>query len=100
MFLDHRTAEYRKIPNGNPVNLEASDEKHWGTQMNLLEQILSRENMHTAWKRVKANRDAAGMDVMSIGEFPEFTRHHWDRIRSASGQQWIDLHYGPGETGP
>jgi RNA-directed DNA polymerase len=59
------------------------DGKHGGAQVNLLEQILSRENMLLAWKRVKANKGAAGMDSMSIEEFPEFARHHWERIRSA-----------------
>jgi RNA-directed DNA polymerase len=48
-----------------------------------MEQILSRENMLKAWKRVKASKGAAGMDGMSIDAFPEFARHHWERIRSA-----------------
>jgi hypothetical protein len=60
-----------------------------------LEQILSRENMLAAWKRVKANKGAAGMDQMSTDEFAEFARHHWERIRSAIRRQWTDLHYGP-----
>jgi len=42
--------------------------------------------MLQAWKRVKANKGAAGMDGMSIDEFPEFARHHWERIRSALEQ--------------
>ena len=33
---------------------------------NLLERILSRENMQQAWKRVKANKGAAGIDGMSV----------------------------------
>jgi RNA-directed DNA polymerase len=39
--------------------------------------------MLLAWKRVKANKGVAGMDGMSIEAFPEFARHHWERIRSA-----------------
>ena len=70
-------------PNGRADWLEDSDGKHEGAQSSLLEQILSRENMLAAWKRVKANKGAAGMDQMSTDEFAEFARHHWERIRSA-----------------
>jgi len=72
-----------ETPNGRAVVLEESAGKHGEAQVNLLEQILSRENMLSAWKRVKANKGAAGMDGMSIEAFPEFARHHWERIRSA-----------------
>lgn len=73
-------------PNGRAVAPQESDGKHGEAQVNLLEQILSRENMLTAWKRVKTNGGVAGMDGMSIEAFPEFARHHWDRIRSALEQ--------------
>jgi len=49
----------------------------------LLERILSRENMLKAWKRVKANKGAAGVDGMSIEAFPEFVRLNWDQIRES-----------------
>jgi RNA-directed DNA polymerase len=42
--------------------------------------------MLKAWKRVKANKGKPGMDNMSIVEFPEFARQHWERIRSALEQ--------------
>jgi len=48
-----------------------------------LEQILSRQNMLKAWKRVKANGGAAGLDGMTIAAFPAFARQHWERIRSS-----------------
>ncbi len=70
-------------PYGRAAWLEESEGKHGGAQTSLLEQILSRENMHSAWKRVKTNKGAAGMDKMSIDAFAEFARHHWERIRSA-----------------
>jgi len=47
-----------------------------------LEQVLSRENMLAAWKRVKANGGAAGIDGMTITQFPAFARQHWERIHS------------------
>ena len=72
-----------KTPYGRVEASEDSRGKPGRTQADLLEQILSRQNMLTAWKRVKANKGAAGMDDMSIDAFPEFARHHWERIRSS-----------------
>jgi RNA-directed DNA polymerase len=59
--------------------------------VNLLERILTRENMRQAWKRVKANKGVAGVDGMSIEEFPEFARKHWAEIR----QTVLDGTYKP-----
>lgn len=47
----------------------------------LLQQALSRENMVTAWKRVKANKGSAGVDGLTIGETVEHLKTHWPRIR-------------------
>lgn len=49
----------------------------------LLERILCPENMLLAWKRVKVNKGAAGVDEMSITDFPAFSRQNWDRIRTS-----------------
>jgi len=46
----------------------------------LLEQILDRDNMLRAWKRVKANNGAAGVDGLSVQEASSFIRQHWERI--------------------
>ncbi|MDP1989455.1 MAG: hypothetical protein Q8K00_00405 [Syntrophales bacterium] len=40
----------------------------------LLERILSKENLETAWKRVKANHGAPGVDGIAIEQFPDHTR--------------------------
>ncbi len=50
---------------------------------NLLERILSRENMRMAWKRVKANKGAPGVDGVTIREFPAIIRDTWDNIRKS-----------------
>ncbi len=39
--------------------------------------------MQRAWKRVKANGGAPGIDGMAIAAFPAFARQHWERIRSS-----------------
>ena len=48
---------------------------------NLLERILSRENMRQAWKQVKANKGVAGVDGITIEEFPQYALEQWARIR-------------------
>jgi RNA-directed DNA polymerase len=49
----------------------------------LLEQVLSRPNMQLAWKRVKANKGAPGVDKMAIDQFPAFARESWPKTRDA-----------------
>jgi len=50
---------------------------------NLLERILSRPNMSLAWRQVKANRGAPGVDNMPIDDFMAFAHEHWTEIRSS-----------------
>jgi len=49
----------------------------------MMEQVLASENLHAAWRRVKANAGAPGIDGMTVEAFPGFARQHWPRIRSA-----------------
>jgi len=48
---------------------------------NLFEQVLCRENILKAWKRVRANKGAAGIDGMTIDVFPAWaTSGHWKQV--------------------
>jgi RNA-directed DNA polymerase len=47
----------------------------------LLAQVLARENMQHAWKRVKANKGAAGVDGLDIKQTVEHLKHAWSAIR-------------------
>ena len=49
---------------------------------NLLEQVLSSENVAKAWKRVKANKGSAGVDGLSIEQTFDYLKDHWPKIRS------------------
>lgn len=49
----------------------------------LLERILERDNMLAAWKRVKANRGAPGIDGMNVDEFAAFLKEQWLEIRAS-----------------
>ena len=47
----------------------------------LLEKILSRGNMNEAYKRVKGNKGAGGVDDMEIEDLPEYIRGNWNNIK-------------------
>ena len=47
----------------------------------LLEKALTRENLQAAWKRVKANKGAAGVDGLDIEQSAQKIRTHWPQIR-------------------
>jgi RNA-directed DNA polymerase len=47
----------------------------------LLSAVLARENMQQAWKRVRSNKGAAGVDGLSIDETAERLRTEWPSVR-------------------
>lgn len=47
----------------------------------LLEQMIDPENMRRAWKQVRLNRGAAGVDGRSIEKTHLFLQEHWPEIR-------------------
>ncbi|MDC0088203.1 group II intron reverse transcriptase/maturase [Akkermansiaceae bacterium] len=56
-----------------------------------LEDILDSENLSQAWKQVRGNRGAAGVDGMEVGDFPDFYAKHWEMIR----RKLMDGSYSP-----
>lgn len=59
---------------GNSVNEYGSD---------LLEQILSRDNMNNAYKRVKANKGSHGIDGMSVDELLQHLKEYGQELRQS-----------------
>ena len=49
----------------------------------LMQRILAADNLRRAWKQVKANRGAPGIDGMRIEDFPAYARGQWPAIRQA-----------------
>lgn len=47
----------------------------------LMEEILSRENMILAYKKVKANKGASGIDGISVEEVSGYLKKNWPEIR-------------------
>lgn len=72
---------------GEALSEAASDEtvpprqEPEGAGRDLLAQALARENMQRAWKRVKANKGAAGVDGLDIARTGEHLKHVWPTIK-------------------
>ena len=47
----------------------------------LMEEILSRENMALAYKKVKANKGASGVDGISVEGIQEYLKENWSSIK-------------------
>ena len=57
----------------------------------MLEKILSDENIKTAYKRVYANKGAGGVDGVTVGELEEYLKVNWNSIK----QQLRERTYKP-----
>lgn len=76
-----------RMPPGNDVNQRTIMQPAFSHD--LLEQVLTRANLQVAWKHVRANKGAAGIDGMTIDAFPAWVKEgHWHRIAEqlATGQ--------------
>ena len=47
----------------------------------LMKEILSKANMTQAYKKVKANKGASGIDKVTIDEVDEYLKENWDSIK-------------------
>src|SRR6266852_2471758 len=62
-----------------PQALTASEQQRALTQM-LMEEVASSANLNQAYKRVKANKGAAGVDAMSIAELLPWIRENREKL--------------------
>jgi RNA-directed DNA polymerase len=61
---------------------QRSDMNNTLNEYSLMTQMLSAQNMRAAWKHVKANKGAPGIDNMSIETFEPFAIKHWQGIKA------------------
>jgi RNA-directed DNA polymerase len=70
-----------RMPTGDDVTQRSGSKPAFSDD--LFERVLQRDNLQSAWKRVRANKGAAGIDGMTIDEFPDWARHgHWKQVVS------------------
>jgi RNA-directed DNA polymerase len=78
----------RKVAGGTRKNTArerqastAAEENAQPGTMNLLEEVLRRENLIIVLRRVQSNKGAPGVDRMTVQELSAYLREHWPRIR-------------------
>jgi len=74
-------SEHTLNPTGGVLSRRVMEEP--ASNLRLLERILSRENIGKAWKRVRANKGAPGIDGITVEEFPDAFRDLWPDIRAS-----------------
>jgi len=47
-----------------------------------VEHVVQKDNMLKAWKQVRANKGAPGIDNISVEEFPDYAYKHWEGIKA------------------
>ena len=57
----------------------------------LMEEVLRRENLRRALRRVQSNKGAPGVDGMRVEELPDYLRKEWHVIR----EQLLEASYIP-----
>ena len=70
-----------RLPDEGASKTTASQEHSEPREHQLMEEVLTKENMTKAMKRVEANKGAAGVDDMAVGELRSYFKQEWLRIR-------------------
>lgn len=85
------TAGSRRCPGNECQTLTATEEPIGPQPSSLMEEVLRKENLFRALKRVRANKGAPGVDGMTVGKLGDHLREHWTSIR----QQLLSSSYKP-----
>jgi RNA-directed DNA polymerase len=62
-------------------SVTARTESDYPETLYLMEAVIERENMKAAYRRVKANKGAGGVDGMSVQDLQAHLVEHWPHIK-------------------
>ncbi len=71
------------LPASSEMSIAADYSQRLTAQQQLLEMILERANMWDAYKRVRKNDGAPGVDGMTVKQAGKYLKRHWLKIRAA-----------------
>lgn len=64
------------------VYIDQRDDMQPAFTDNLFEQVFTAANLKRAWKQVRANKGAAGVDGMKIEDFQDWAKLHWQQCKA------------------
>jgi len=68
-------------PNGGAANRRVMEDRP--LELVSVECVVKRDNILSAWKQVRANKGAPGIDGITIEEFPEYAHENWKGIKQS-----------------
>lgn len=81
-FSSSPTGEARRAEREGSESLGATSEPESSARTDrMMEEIVERENLKEALRRVKANKGSAGVDGMTVNQLGDYLKQHWPAIR-------------------
>jgi len=76
---------------GSVCQVRAASERTEPLETVVMEEVVRRENLTKALKRVCTNKGSPGIDGMTVDDLKEYLKEHWSEIR----EQLLKGHYNP-----
>ena len=81
-FSSSPTGEARRAGREGSESLGTTSETESSASTDrMMEEIVERENLKEALRRVKANKGSAGVDGMTVNQIGDYLKQHWPAIR-------------------
>lgn len=75
------SSDATRNPNGGVASRRVMEDRP--LELVSVECVVKRDNILSAWKQVRANKGAPGIDGITIEEFPEYAHENWKGIKQS-----------------
>jgi RNA-directed DNA polymerase len=82
-FIEDNGEAERALSEGAMCELARKEIKRPKFNIDLMEEVLDRNNLNAAFKRVKRNKGAAGIDGMKVGDLKSYLHESFQEIKEA-----------------